>query len=177
MPLWAIAVFLVYQLDEGAQRLLYVARDRSEASLNGFFDILTESTISGIQFACTDMLPAYLMREALEQDNRSKNSGRLRLRHGPASFFKRGAVAPTAQRIEPMQKLAKILLKHEPLLLNRFESRGLSSGVVEGFNNKAKLAMRKAYGFKELETIQIALFHQLGKLPEPKSTHKFCRRG
>ena len=51
---------LVYQLDEGAKRLLYVARDRTEASLNGFFNILSESTINGIQFACTDMLPAYL---------------------------------------------------------------------------------------------------------------------
>lgn len=50
----------MYQLDEGAKRLLYVARDRTEASLNGFFDILSESAISGIQFACTDMLPAYL---------------------------------------------------------------------------------------------------------------------
>jgi transposase len=51
---------LVYQFDDGANRLLYVARDRTEASLHGFFDILTESTISGTQFACTDMLPAYL---------------------------------------------------------------------------------------------------------------------
>ncbi|RLT02462.1 MAG: ISL3 family transposase, partial [Planctomycetota bacterium] len=46
--------------------------------------------------------------------------------------------------------------------------------IVEGFNNKAKLTMRKAYGFKTFENIQIALFHQLGKLPEPESTHRFC---
>jgi transposase len=51
---------LVYQLDEGAKRLLYVAKDRTEASLNGFFDILDAQTASGIKFACTDMLPAYL---------------------------------------------------------------------------------------------------------------------
>lgn len=70
--------------------------------------------------------------------------------------------------------MAKTLLKHESLLLNWFESQGLSSGVVEGFNNKAKLAMRKAYGFKEYKSIEIALYHQLGKLPEPKSTHRFC---
>ena len=50
----------------------------------------------------------------------------------------------------------------------------LSSGVVEGFNNKAKLTMRKAYGFKEYETIKTALYHQLGNLPEPKTTHRFC---
>ena len=39
---------LVYQLDDGVKRLLYVARDRTEASLNGFFNILSESTINGI---------------------------------------------------------------------------------------------------------------------------------
>ncbi|MDZ4851904.1 MAG: transposase, partial [Pirellulaceae bacterium] len=53
----------------------------------------------------------------------------------------------------------KTLRNHEALLLNWFESKGLSSGVVEGFNNKAKLTMRKAYGFKEFETIQVALYH------------------
>ncbi len=73
-----------------------------------------------------------------------------------------------------MQKLAKTLRKHETLLLNWFESKGLSSGVVEGFNNKAKLTMRKAYGFKEYETLEIALYLQLGNLPEPETTHRFC---
>ena len=77
-------------------------------------------------------------------------------------------------KIEPMQKLAATLTKHETLLLNWFEAQGLSSGIVEGLNNKAKLAMRKAYGFREFDTIQTALFHQFGQLPEPKSTHRFC---
>ena len=57
-----------------------------------------------------------------------------------------------------MKKLAKTLMKHESLLLNWFESQGLSSGIVEGFKNKAKWTMRKAYGFKEFETFQISLF-------------------
>lgn len=39
---------LVYQLDEGARRLLYVAKDRTEASLQGFFHILDAPTVSGI---------------------------------------------------------------------------------------------------------------------------------
>ena len=73
-----------------------------------------------------------------------------------------------------MQKIAKMLRKHEQLLLNWFKSQGLSSGVVEGFNNKAKLTMRKAYGFKDSETITTELYHQLGNLPEPKRTHGFC---
>jgi len=45
---------------------------------------------------------------------------------------------------------------------------------VEGFNNKLKLTLRKSYGFRELETAEIALYHALGRLPEPKLIHEFC---
>ena len=38
---------------------------------------------------------------------------------------------------------------HRPLILNWFRAKGqLLSGVVEGFNAKAKLTTRKAYGFR-----------------------------
>ena len=93
---------------------------------------------------------------------------------GQHVFVRLVCVRARVSEIEPMQKPAETLLKHERLLLNWFESHGLSSGVVERFNNKAKLTMRKAYGFKEFQTIQIALFHQLGKLPEPDSNRRFC---
>lgn len=48
--------------------------------------------------------------------------------------------------------------------------------MVEGLNNKAKLAMKKAYGFKSFETIEIAPYHRLGKLPEPDFTDRFRAR-
>jgi hypothetical protein len=52
-------------------------------------------------------------------------------------------------RIEPMKKIARTLRSHRELLLNYFRAkRELSSGVVEGLNNKAKLTMRKSYGFR-----------------------------
>ena len=61
------------------------------------------------------------------------------------------------------------------LILNWFKARGrLSSGTVEGLNLKAKLTMRKAYGFKSLGCLQTALYHTLGNFPEPKLTHRFC---
>jgi transposase len=76
--------------------------------------------------------------------------------------------------IEPMKKVARTLRTHRELILNWFKADGkLSSGTVEGFNNKAKLTMRKAYGFKSPETATIALYHTLSKLPEPKFTHEF----
>jgi hypothetical protein len=49
----------------------------------------------------------------------------------------------------------------------------LSSGVVEGLNNKAKVTMRKPYGFRTFRVLELALYHSLGKLPEPESTHDF----
>ena len=49
----------------------------------------------------------------------------------------------------------------------------LSSGVVEGLNNKAKVTMRKSYGFRTFRCLELALYHSLGKLPEPESTHEF----
>ena len=233
-----------------AKRLLYVAKDRTEASLNGFFDIISDTTRNGIKYACTDMLPAYLkvLRERVagalnildrfhiakkfgeaidkvraEEHRQLKADGYETLKHSrwcllkrkenltlkqtvklrellkynlksvkaylmredfnrfwtytsatwAGKFLKEWCVRAKRSRLEPFKKLSRTLEKHAPLLLNWFECKGLSSGVVEGFNNKAKLTMRKAYGFKEYETIEIALYHQLGNLPEPKSTHKF----
>ncbi len=77
-------------------------------------------------------------------------------------------------KIEPMKKVARMLRNHRHLLLNWFwAERRFSSGIVEGFNNKAKLTTRKAYGFRTYHGIEIALYHALADLPVPKSTHKF----
>jgi transposase len=78
-------------------------------------------------------------------------------------------------RIEPIKKVARMLRRHRPLLLNWFRARGqISAGAVEGLNNKAKLTTRKAYGFRSYRCIEIALYHTLGDLPEPQVTHRFC---
>jgi hypothetical protein len=37
-----------------------------------------------------------------------------------------------------VKKIAKMLQRHEPLLPIWFDAKGLSSGIVQGFNNKAK---------------------------------------
>ena len=56
-----------------------------------------------------------------------------------------------------------------------FRARGaISSGAVEGLNNNAKVVMRKAYGFRTFRGVEVALYHTLGDLPEPKFTHEFC---
>jgi transposase len=73
-----------------------------------------------------------------------------------------------------MQKVARMLRRHRPLLLNWFRAKGaISNGAVEGFNNKAKLTLRRAYGFRTYRAIELALYHTLGHLPEPKAAHRF----
>jgi transposase len=77
--------------------------------------------------------------------------------------------------LEPMKKVAKMLKNHKPLILNWFRAKGeLSCGAVEGLNLKAKLTMRKAFGFRTIKCLEIALYHELGKLPEPDFNHRFC---
>ena len=80
----------------------------------------------------------------------------------------------TTLNLEPMKKVANMLRNHKPLIMNWFKAKKLlSSGAVEGLNLKAKLTMRKAYGFKSPECLKMALYHTLGKLPEPLCLHTF----
>lgn len=78
-------------------------------------------------------------------------------------------------RLEPMKKVARTLRNHRELILNWFRvKREISAGAVEGLNNKVKLVTRKSYGFRTLPVAKLALLHNLGRLPEPKSNHRFC---
>jgi transposase len=78
-------------------------------------------------------------------------------------------------RLEPMKKVARMLRSHEELILNWFRAKGeISTGAVEGLNNKIRVVTRRSYGFRTYKAMEIALYHNLGRLPEPESTHKFC---
>jgi transposase len=75
-------------------------------------------------------------------------------------------------RIEPIKKIARSLDRE--LIPNYFRAQKLiSSGVVERMSNKAKVIMRKSYGFRTYRVLELDLYHSLGKLPEPLSPHDF----
>jgi transposase len=244
---------LVYQIDEGCRRLLWIGRERTEASLRQGLELLGESFCSGLRFVCSDLWQPYLkvlaeraggaihvldrfhimkqLGEAID-DVRAAEAKRLKqdgyepvlkrsrwcllkrpenltdsqtvrlaelLRYNLQSvraylhredfqrfweyqsptwagkFLDEWCLRVMRSRLDPLKKVARSLRKHRPLLLNWFRANGtISAGIVEGFNNKAKLTMRKSYGFREYETIELALYHQLGNLPEPEFTHRFC---
>jgi transposase len=73
-----------------------------------------------------------------------------------------------------MKKVARMLRAHEGLLMNWFRARGeISSGAVEGLNNKLRVVTRRSYGFRTYDGMKIAISHS-GRLPEPETTHEFC---
>jgi transposase len=73
-----------------------------------------------------------------------------------------------------LKKFARTIRDHKALILNYFRAKKeYSSGTVEGFNNKAKLTVRKSYGFRSDNIREIALYHTLGNLPLPEFTHRF----
>ena len=89
-------------------------------------------------------------------------------------FLDRWCTKVMRSKIEPMKKTARMLRMHRHLLLNWFRAKGqFSNGIVEGFNNKAKLTLRKSFGFRTFHAFEIALYHTLGALPEPAFAHKF----
>lgn len=89
-------------------------------------------------------------------------------------FLDRWCTRVMRSRIEPMKKVARMLRGHRELILNWFRAKkAFSSGVVEGLNAKAKVTTRKAYGFKTFPTLELALYHNLGALPEPAAAHRF----
>ena len=60
------------------------------------------------------------------------------------AFLDEWCVQVMRSRIEPMKKVARMLRRHRPLILNWFRARGeISAAIVEGFNNKAKLTTQK----------------------------------
>ena len=111
---------------------------------------------------------AYLLKEEFQQfwDYVSP--------HWAGQFLDHWCGMALRSRIEPVKAVARMLRSHRPLILNWFRAKKeFSCGVVEGLNNKAKLTTRKAYGYAHFKTLEIALYHTLGDLPEPKFTHRF----
>jgi len=89
-------------------------------------------------------------------------------------FMQKWCTRVMRSRLDPMKKFVKTLRNHEHLLMNYFKAnKEYSSGIVEGLNLRVNLCMRKAYGYRSFELLQISLYHTLGDLPEPKSTHRF----
>ncbi len=243
---------VVYQLDEGQKRLLWIGPDRKAKTLLRFFRFLRKDRTARLEFICSDMWRGYLkvirkkagdaihvldrfhvmqrinkaindVRAAevkqLEQDGYEPvlTGSRWVLLKRPENLTECQAVklkdllqynlksvrshlmredfqrlweytSPTwagkfldqwcrramCSKIEPMKKIARSLRDKRTLILNWFHAEGtISAGIVEGFNNKLKLVTRKSYGFRTQEAYEIALYHNLGALPQKKFTHTF----
>jgi len=246
-------VTVVYQLDAGCRRLLWLGRTRKKKALQRFFRFWGKRRTRALEFVCSDMWQGYLTvvakmaghalhvldrfhivanmnkvvdkvraQEAREmaragyepvlaksrwcflkrktnltRTQRSKLSDVLsyNLRTVRAYLLKESLqglwryVSPDAagwfldkwctralrSRIELIKRFARTLRQHAPLILNYFRARKeISNGAVEAFNLGAKFALRKARGFRTYGALETALYHQLGRLPEPPSTHRFC---
>lgn len=243
---------LVYQIDSGLIRLLWIGKERTEHTLRQFFGFLGEERSAALKFVCTDMWQPYLnvvkerakqallildrfhivsaLNKAIDKVRAGeykqmkadghepilKNSRWCLLKRkenltekqevklkdllaynlksvrayllkedfqnfwdylSPAwavKFLDQWCTRVMRSKIEPMKKVAKTLRNHRELIVNWFKAKkAFSSGVVEGLNNKIKVTMRKSYGFRTFKATQIALYHALGKLPEPKPAHRF----
>jgi len=244
---------LVYQIDAGCRRLLYVGDGRTARSLLGFFRMLGRKGTSQIRYVCSDMWRPYLkvlakklptalrmldryhivanLNKALDKVRaaeakrlhaegyepvlsrtrwcflkRKKNlTGRQRVRLSEVLCYDLKTVRAYLKvqaldalwsyrsatwagrfldswirhvmhsRIEPLKQVARSLQTHRELILNWFRAqKQFNNGIVEGLNANAKLAFRKAYGYRTFQAAEVSLYHQLGYLPQPTLAHSFC---
>lgn len=90
-------------------------------------------------------------------------------------YWKKWSARAMRSKLEPIKKFVRTIRNHEDLIFNYWAAKKeFTSGVVEGLNRKVNVVTRKAYGFRSEEVYRIALFHTLGDLPEPPTTHRFC---
>lgn len=76
-------------------------------------------------------------------------------------------------RLRPIKDIANTLQNHRELMLNWFRAKKqYNSGIVEGLNFKVNNLVRKAFGFRSFDVVEVALYHQLGGLPEPEMEHR-----
>jgi transposase len=244
---------LVYQINDGCKRLLWIGKERTAKTLLKFFRWLGPERTSVLKFICSDMWQPYLkviarkakkalnvldrfhiaakmnkaidevrakeakdlaakgyepvlkhsrwclvkrpenltwqqdikLRELVQYNLRSVRAYLLKEdfqffwdykdRFWAKQFLVHWCKKVMRSRLEPMKKIARSLREHMPLIMNWFKARGvISLGAVEGLNNKEKLIVRKAYGYRTYEAQEIALYHTIGALPEPEQTHRFC---
>jgi transposase len=59
--------------------------------------------------------------------------------------------------IKPLAKFATMIASHHEGILNYFDHR-VSTGMVEGINNKIKVLKRQAYGFRDTEYFKLRIY-------------------
>lgn len=69
-------------------------------------------------------------------------------------------------RLEPFSRFARMIEKHIDGIL-AWTTLRVSSGAVEGLNNKVKAVSHRSYGFRNYQTYIDAIWHNVAKLPLP----------
>ena len=244
---------LVYQIDQGARRLLAIGKGREIKTLLQCLRELGPRVRKDIRFVCSDMWKAYLsviarrlphalnildkyhivakLHEAVDQVRREESTQMARDGYEPILkksrycllkrpenltphqelklkdvlqynlksvrayqlkesfrllwdyesirwarwYWKKWSTRAMRSRLEPIKKFVCSIRAHEDLIFNYWEARKqFTSGVIEGLNRKVNVVTRKAYGFRSEDVYKTALFHTLGNLPDPPSTHTYC---
>ena len=93
---------------------------------------------------------AYLLKEQLRQ------LWRLPSASSAARFFARWIEQANATGLNSFRQLAKTLSTHQYSILAWYKHR-ITTGPLEGLNNKIKTLKRQAYGFRDMEYFQLRL--------------------
>ena len=66
-------------------------------------------------------------------------------------------IKAAASNITMLKQVSKIIAAHRPGILAYFDFNGLSTGPLEGINNKIKTLHKMAYGFRGVEFFKLKI--------------------
>lgn len=79
-------------------------------------------------------------------------------------FLMKWTQAALRSRRDPLRRFARTVRKHLEGILGYFRFWGATSGIVEGTNNKIKLAIHRAFGFHSVEALMAMVYLCCGGL-------------
>jgi len=109
---------------------------------------------------------AYIFKEAFRQLWDYKSVGQA------AAYLNKLIWWATHSRIQPLVRFGKLLRAHQEGILAWFRIP-LNNGATEAMNNNAKQISHRCHGFRTTTTYINNLYHCLGKMPVPQTTHRF----
>jgi transposase len=138
---------VVYQIDAGYKRLLWVGQHRAAKTLLRFFRWLGPEITTQLRFVCSDMWKPYLKVIA----------------------YKAGHVLHVLDRYHIVANINKAIDE-----VRAKEAKRLAADGYEPVLKRSRWPFLKRRENLTFKVAEIALYLQMGGLPEPPATHRFC---
>jgi len=180
--------YITTVVDHDKHRIVWAAEGKNSETLDAFFDELGEERAGKIEIVTIDMSAAFIksikakvpkaqivfdlfhvLKLAAIQKHNAPIYRAYLLKESLAAVFEEASVDAAEKelerwlswasrsRLKPFVTTAKTIRRHKDSILAYVETK-LTNGIVEGFNNKLRMIVNRAFGFHSADALKGMLF-------------------